>query len=250
MLTKTPLTPLSTSANSFTPKSDMSSSCRCSDSSQTVVWVPVIVMNILQAVAPPDYAPNALHSCGGMPRGRTRNKESKQRSFSRTPSPSGWSMSPSDVSTAAESTPTQTGSSDSAERFEVALFSHVDDSIEKQDLVVKNTFVTVEDSSRMEQSKLFRNASAPSILLSCPFKQKALTMLELHDSEKCSPCARFYGRKGCRSSIACNFCHMCSPKETQIPVNARKAWTRPKLLKAGRDSKARQAKISRQEGLG
>jgi len=145
-------------------------------------------------------------------------------------------MSDSQVSTFAESVPTQEHSSSSeCSEAEVAFSSDFDDLGEEQDFVVKNTFLCMSD--KVELSKLFRNSSAPNILLSCPFELKAPTKLELHDSGECKPCSYLASKDGCHRGSTCLFSHTCPPEELSKALETRKACNKARLLKARKEHK-------------
>jgi len=218
-------TPLSKSAKPYTPKSEMFSSCYVSNSFEMATWVPVSCWNTCPtAAAAKGYAPHMLHSIQDMPRGCTSPKQLAPRLSSRSSSPSGSSMSHSEVSTTAESLPMQTSSSGS-DCSEVTPCSDLND-VEIQDFFVKNTFVDVASGAKTEQPKLFRNSSAPSIMQSCPFKTN---MMERHDSGTCRPCAYFYDKSGCHAASSCKFCHFCSPNELEGALNKRKDLIKERL---------------------
>jgi len=237
MLTRTPL---STHAEPFFPKGEILPSCNA-DSSQMVTWMPIAFMNALPAAATPDYASDMLHSFQALSRGRTGAKECAQRWPSRTPSPTGSYMSHSELSTSAESTPMPNHSSSSAcSEVEDAFSSDLHDLREKQDVVVKNTFLNRESSDKLELSKLFRNQSAPNIVLSSPFELKAPTKLKLHARGNGRPCPYVFGTPGgCRQTSTCRFCHTCSPEEFENAFYARKAWMKARLDKSRKEFKQR-----------
>lgn len=232
---------------------------------------PVIATINSQAAAAPDYTPNML-PIQNMPRGCTTAEEFLQSQGCTTaeeflqrsillssappglPPPSPLLSPPSSlvpppsfllpppsfvpppglsaVSKTVEGIPPQKGSR-SPESFEIAPSIDLDDSAKKQDRFVKKTCFEV----RMELPKLARNCSTPSIVQSCPFKFK--TMMELHDSGNCRPCAYLYRPTGCHLGDACMFCHLCDPKQLSEACNAKKALTKARLLKARKTFKAR-----------
>jgi hypothetical protein len=91
---------------------------------------------------------------------------------------------------------------------------------EIEDLPVKHTFVHFKKEHLQDcsgapacgEKKLSRSSSAPSIVLTSPFKQ--FTITEMHQRGQCSPCAYFYTKAdGCRLGSECKFCHLCSADE-------------------------------------
>jgi len=231
-------TPLSTRAKPFTPKAET-----WSGPNQMLNWMPIFVASNLQATVAPDFTQNEEpkdQDVQQMRRGRKCTREDPHRLPSRTPSPS---MSLSEVSTLAESSLTQDGSSGNA-TSDVNEYS--EDSKKLQDFVVKNTFIHLvehdDDDAAGNHPKLLRCLSAPGSLLSCPFKtytmlelhNKAYTVAELHEMGRCKPCAYRHGKAdGCRLGSECGFCHACPPQELKnrkrmkvkaIKNRKREAW--------------------------
>lgn len=201
----------------------MLSPCQSSDSLR---WPAIVIVNS-QAADIPDCAANMLHPRCFSSRAPSPSGQSPRPLFPPSPSPP-----PSEMSTAAESLPRRISSG--LESLEDALSGNLEDSVEEQDFVVKNTFIEVVDGDRMRQKKLFRSSSAPSILQSSPFEHKAVTMMELHDAGKCRPCAFVCDKRGCRAGLACSFCHMCSPEELSKAFNAKNFNGKNTFLKARR----------------
>jgi len=234
-------TPLSTCAKSFTPKVETWSSCQLSDlpqgTAQPIAWVPVFLASTLQPMdfeysglrlpeylaSIPDCAQNAEskpqsmgymwaiqnaeYDLQEMSCGRTCTNKNVHRLPSRTPSPSCRSRCLSEVSAAAESLLTQEAPITGTSTPDLNECS--EDSNAFQDFVVKNTFYHCDV---IENTKLSRSSSAPDILLSGAF----MTMLEMHEQGKCSPCAYFYGKTdGCRQGSSCTYCHLCPPGEVK-----------------------------------
>lgn len=182
------------------------------------------VDRVLEALAPEDVAERvrpqqkthqAVESGPGKPdRGRAKLRDTPKRLASRTPSPSGYSVCPSEASTTAESCSKQESLADlSAVSDPVECVENLH---ELEDAPVKNTFVhfPVEyvDPSDISGGRLKRSASAPSVLLTSPFER--FTMPELHALGRCSPCAYLHAKAdSCRQGSACKFCHLCGSDE-------------------------------------
>jgi hypothetical protein len=110
---------------------------------------------------------------------------------------------------------------------------------------VKNTFVHFKKehfehcNSSGGEKKLSRSSSAPSIVLTCAFKQFTLT--EMHQRGHCSPCAYFYAKAdGCRLGSECKFCHLCSPDEikNRKKQRAKELKARKAAVKAALEAEA------------
>lgn len=51
-----------------------------------------------------------------------------------------------------------------------------------------------------------------------------------HASGNCKPCA-FFHEKGCQTGAACNFCHLCPPREVQRRKRVRRRIAREQLAR-------------------
>lgn len=223
-------TPLSKCAKPFVPSVD---------ASPIVAWMPVflasdVVMRVSESVPKAESGGRNRESDVAKPlRGRARTRDLPKRLPSRTPSPSSFSVCLSEVSTTDGSSFTHESSSTLSEPID-----YVEDSHEMDAPPVKNTFVhfnkeqLVDCSGALlggETRQLSRSSSAPSIVLTSPFKH--FTMTEMHDRGHCNPCAYLYTKRdGCRLGAECKFCHLCPADELK---NRKKQRTK--------ESKARKA---------
>lgn len=217
---------LSSGAKPFIPKK--SAQCQA-----PVAWLQVMIARDMMPSSPDTW--HVTTHGEELDRGRANTRDTPKRLASRTPSPSGFSVCYSEVSTSADSASSPTES--------VSDRSTVADPIEHaEDLTVsdasipptKNTFVHF-GNINSSAGGLTRSSSAPSLLLTCDFKR--LTMPEMHALGTCSPCAYLYTKAdGCRLGPECKFCHMC-------PADEIKKRKKQKL----RDIKARKAAMKAQE---
>jgi hypothetical protein len=220
------MTPLSKRAKPFVP---------LVDASPTVAWMPVllfadVVVKVSESVQNVFEGQNAQQNVAKPLRGRAKTRGHPKQLRSRTPSPSRFSVCLSEASTTTESWFTKEDS--------IADISNLSDPADYQgevdDPPVKNTFVhfakehfpDCSGAALSGERQLSRSSSAPSIVLTCPFKRYTLT--EMHQRGQCNPCAYFYSKAdGCRLGSQCKFCHLCPMDE----IKSRKKQ-RSKELKA------------------